>query len=591
MTQLQKIMRTLPAAAILATAATACTPHTNDSPKEINLTILQTTDIHGNFYPYDFINSKPAQGSWARLSTRISALRDTISPDNIILLDGGDILQGQPSAYYYNFIDTVAPHLAAQMINWLGYDAITIGNHDIETGHKVYDRFHKQLKMPLLGANIIDKATGEPYFTPYTIIHRQGLRIAILGLITPAIPAWLPENLWQGLQFLDMETTARKWIPQILQDENPHLIIGLFHSGSDSTHRTGNYIENASLQIAKNVPGFNAIFMGHDHTPHASLITNNNGDTIAILNAGSSAHNIARLDITLTNHNGKTAIKALTPTLENIDTIPPHTKFTNQFQTQHHTVNQFVSQQIGHATGSFTAIDSYFGPSAFMTLLHQLQLKIAKAQISFAAPLTFDAVIAQGPVKMADMFNLYKYENLLYTMRLTGTEIKNYLEESYAGWVDIWPNPGNHLLLLTPTTHTSDKTKHIKLKNPSYNFDSAYGINYTVDITKPKGQKINIQSMADGTPFQPTATYLVAINSYRGNGGGDLLTKGAQIHPDTLPSRIVRSTDKDLRYYLMQTIRQQHNITPQTHHNWQFIPTQAAQKGKQTDQPMLTTKK
>lgn len=173
--------------------------------------------MHGNFFPYDFIRLAPSGGSLARVASRVKALRDSLGSDRVILLDNGDILQGQPTAYYYNFIDTASTHIAAGMLKFIGYDAETIGNHDVETGHAVYDRYRTELgDIPLLAANVIDVKSGDPYFTPYTVIRRDGIKIAVLGLLTPAIPAWLPENLWAGLQFEDMVESASKWVPEII---------------------------------------------------------------------------------------------------------------------------------------------------------------------------------------------------------------------------------------------------------------------------------------------------------------------------------------------------------------------------------------
>lgn len=202
------------------------------------LKIIQTSDIHGNFFPYDFINRKAWSGSLARVHAYVEQERKTFG-ENLILLDNGDILQGQPTVYYYNFIDTTSTHICADMMNFMRYDVGNVGNHDIETGHAVYDRWIKQCDFPILGANIIDTKTGKTYLPPYKIIEKDGLKIAIFGMITPAIPAWLAENLWSGLRFEDMEECAKKWVTIIKKEETPDIIIGLFHSGRDASKKTG----------------------------------------------------------------------------------------------------------------------------------------------------------------------------------------------------------------------------------------------------------------------------------------------------------------------------------------------------------------
>ncbi len=550
--------------------------------------LLHTTDVHGNFFPYNYITRQPWEGSMARVATYVDSLRRSAGRDNVVLVDNGDILQGQPTAYYFDYIDTVSPHIAAEIYRFLDYDAATVGNHDIETGHKVYDRFISQSPCDMLGANIIDVATGQPYLKPYTVIERGGLRIAILGLLTPAIPAWLPENLWSGLRFDDMIETAQKWVPEIIEREKPDVMVGLFHSGHDANTRTAGIMENASEELAIRVPGFDIVMIGHDHQKYNKTVENIDGKKVLVINPANNAMNISDVVITVTkDSNGNVIDKKITGDVVPVAHMHPDKKYMDHFAAQAKTVGDFVDRKIGTATGEFTSRDAYFGPSAFMTLLHDLQLEISGADVSFAAPLSFDARIGSGDIRVSDMFSLYKYENLLYTMELTGEEIKNYLEMAYNLWtIPVDPADPKHLIRFASD---NPKPGDNRLKYPSYNFDSAAGINYTVDVTKPKGSKINILSMADGTPFDPAKRYKVAVNSYRGNGGGDLLSKGAGISTDRLKERIVGSTDKDLRFYLLKAIEQKGQITPRAGDNWRFVPEDIAGTAARNDSILLFT--
>ena len=556
----------------------------NAQEHTIKLKIVQTSDIHGNFFPYDFINRKAWGGSLARVHAFAEEQRKTFG-ENLILLDNGDILQGQPSVYYYNFIDTVSSHLCADMLNFMRYDAANMGNHDIETGHAVYDRWVKECNFPVLGANIIDTKTGAPYLPPYKIIERDGIKIAVLGLITPAIPAWLAENLWEGLQFEDMETSARKWVKIIQEKEKPDILIGLFHSGRDASKNTGKWNENASLTVAQNVPGFHIVLMGHDHRQFCQNVPNCEGNYVMAVNPGSNGNDVSDIDITITKNGNETSMN-IDARLTDMNKYEPSQEFMAHFKKQYDDVDNFVKQKIGTITASLDTRPAYFGSSAFIDFIHTLQLAISGADISFAAPLSFDATIDKGDIYMSDMFNLYKYENMLYVMELTGKEIKDYLEYSYSIWTRQMTSPDDSLLLLKDITPEEDKS-HAIFANPSYNFDSAAGIIYTVDVTKPQGEKIRISSMADGTPFLMDKTYKVAINSYRGNGGGELLTRGAGIPQDQLHARIVFSTDKDLRFYLMEYIRKQGTLSPKALNQWRFIPDEWVKQAAKRDYDLL----
>lgn len=553
--------------------------------REVKLKIVQTSDVHGNYYPYNFITQKEWTGSLARVHAFVQKKRE-IYKDNLILLDNGDILQGQPTAYYYNYIDTVSPHLCAEMMNYMGYDAGNMGNHDVETGRRVFDRWIGECDFPVLGANIIDTATGETHLKPYKVLERDGVKIVVLGMITPAIPAWLSENLWQGLRFDDMEQTAKKWMKIIREKENPDIVIGLFHAGQDAFLMSGKYNENASLNVAKNVPGFDIVLMGHDHARECKKIMNVAGDSVLIIDPASNGIVVSNVDVTVKLKDGKVQSKNIKGVLSATKNYGISEEFMKKFAPQYDTVEQFVSKKIGTFTEDISTRPAYFGSSAFIDFIHSLQLDISGAEISFAAPLSFDAEIKKGDIHVSDMFNLYKYENMLYVMELSGREIKGILEESYYMWTNRMRSPDDHLLWLKEKRREGAEDR-ASFQNFSFNFDSAAGIIYTVDVTKPKGEKITIVSMADGTPFDMDRIYKVALNSYRGNGGGELLTKGAGIPQDKLKDRIIFSTDKDLRFYLMNYIEKKGTLNPRALNQWKFIPEDWAASATKRDYELL----
>lgn len=538
--------------------------------KVVKLKIVQTSDLHGNYYPYNFITRQDWRGSMARVCSFVQQARQEYK-DNLILLDNGDILQGQPTAYYYNYIDTVSPHLCAEMMNYMNYDAGNMGNHDVETGRPVFDRWISTCRFPILGANIIDTATGQPHLPPYKVIERDGVKIVVLGMITPAIPAWLSENLWQGLRFDDMEETARTWMPIIREKERPDLMIGMFHAGQEAFKMSGKYNENASLTIAQNIPGFDIVLMGHDHARECKKVLNVAGDSVLIIDPASNGVVVSDVDITVTLKDGKVINKDIRGKLTETKDYGVSDEFMKQFAPQYDAVQRFVSKKIGTFTESISTHPAFFGPSAFIDLIHTLQLDITGAEISFAAPLSFDAEIGKGDVYVSDMFNLYKYENMLYVMNLSGKEIKDFLEMSYYMWTNQMRSADDHLLWFKEQRREGAEDR-ASFQNFSFNFDSASGIIYTVDVTKPQGEKINIISMADGTPFRMDRTYRVALNSYRGNGGGELLTKGSGIPQEKLKERIIFSTDKDLRFYLMNYIEKQGTMNPKALNQWKFVP-------------------
>jgi 2',3'-cyclic-nucleotide 2'-phosphodiesterase / 3'-nucleotidase len=553
--------------------------------------IIETTDVHGVILPYDFIEKVKLNFSMASSFSYIRKIRK--EKDATILLDDGDNLQGQPEVYYYNYIDTVRPHFVSEVMNYMGYDAATVGNHDVEAGHAVYDRLVRDDRFPLLAANAVDIKTGRPYFKPYRMLEKDGIKIAVFGMVTPAIPEWLPPLLYSGIEFKDMVETARKWMPLIL-NEKPDLVIGLFHSGWDRADAvlklTDNLNENGSAAVAYNVPGFDIIFTGHDHKAANEKFVNMAGDTVLILNGGSRSEKLAEADITFYTRkiNGKRHFK-MTGKLLNVSDFKPDPEFIEKFRPQFKEVDEYVNRPIGNSAATISSRDSYFGSSAFVDMIHSIQLSITGADISFAAPLSFDVQIRKGKVTVGDMFKLYRFENMLYTMSLSGDEIKKYLEYSYSEWLNTMKGPDDLLLKLRvgrngKTVMSDDK---VWFKNQPYNFDSAAGIDYIVDVSRPDGDRVKITGFTDGRPFERNKLYKVAVNSYRGNGGGGHFKEGAGISGKELRKRLISSTERDLRYYMLKAIGEKRTIDPVALNNWKIVPEKWVKKAKSAEYPLL----
>jgi len=535
--------------------------------------IAATTDVHGMIYPHDLVRREPTNHSLSHIYNYVSEqrkLRDTL----FFLLDNGDFLQGQPTVYYFNFIDTATQHLSSKVMNYLGYNAGSVGNHDIEAGPNVYNRIRDEFNFPWLAANAINRETGEPYFEPYTVLKAGKKRVAVLGLITPGIPHWLPPNLWPGMEFRDMVETARKWVPEIMEKEQPDLLIGLFHSGTDASYggSTESYMnENAALLVAEQVPGFDVIFAGHDHRVSAQWVINSLGDSVLVVDPGSHARYAGEVTISFRPGDKKSIETKNVP----MSSYEPSGDFQRQFSEELAQVTNYLDDTITWLTSEINGLDAIFGPSAMMSLIHQVQLELSGAQLSFTAPLSLNATLNEGPIRVSDMFKLYRFENMLYSMELTGTEVDGFLEYAAGLWFSTMTEPTDHLL-----NFSNDNLG--RLANPYYNFSSAAGIDYTIDVTKPAGQRVIIHSFSDGTPFTETDTYLVALNSYRGNGGGGHLTKGAGIPQKELPQRITWSTEIDLRYHIMSSLSEK-TVSPGVSHNWSILPEEWVKKAIKND--------
>ncbi len=549
-------MRTIHAMLI---ALTICIFSSCSGEKSID--IFATTDVHGMLLPYDFTEMKATKQSFSN----IAYIRDSVGRDKSIFIDNGDILQGDPLVYFYNYVDTTSEHVVSQILNEIGYDAAVAGNHDIETGHKVYDRVRGEYDFPLLAANAINTETGEPYFEPYVVIRRNGLKVIVFGLITSSVPEWLPASLYSGIRFENMKETAMKWMPE-MKRQKPDLIIGLFHSGVGGEQNGG---ENNSMEVAVNVPGFDIVFAGHDHGLLCKKVADIDGDSVLVIDGGSRSAYLMHARVKI-SADGSKIVEG-----ENIRLakIPESKAFNESYKAIADTIKSYTDEKIGFMRESADTRDAFFGPSAFVDLIHQIQLSVSGADISFAAPLSFDATIDSGDFRVCDLFKLYRFENYLYTVRMTGREIDAFLEHSYAKWMNTMKSSSDYMLKYKEDENGKPLLYNgrVRLGFPSYNFDSADGIIYTVNLLKPEGDRVNVSKLKDGRSFSADSVYLVAVNSYRASGGGGHFP-AAGISRDILAQRIVFSTPRDLRYYISEWISDIDTVSPKPSGSWSVLP-------------------
>jgi len=562
-----------------------------NSNLQSKIKIIFTTDVHGYYFPYDFRHSRWCKGSLQRVHGYV-AQQCNENPTGTILIDGGDMLQGEPTSYYFNYVArSERSHRVADMCNYIGYDVAVVGNHDIECGHEVFDSYVNSCNYPVLGANVIYTETGEPYFQPYTILRRAGVKIAVIGFITAAIPQWIPKLIWHDLHFESIIDCAAKWIEKVRSVENPDLIVGLFHSGMSEGIETADYKENEVRDVAEQISGFDIILYGHDHASNLEEITNPEGKDIICINPGCHAMSVAIIDAVFNKDvNGTVMSKGVSAQIQYIGSLKNthSSEYMRIFGNDFNAVKKYAEERIGIFTNRIDIQDAYFGSSAYIDLIQELQLFISGADISFSAPLFFNASIEAGEVSVSNLFDISRFEDHLFTLEMSGKEIKDYLEMSYGNWVNQMHSSDDNLLQIAPMKNKPDLMGFV---NFIFNFDSAAGIHYVVDVTQPVGNRIHISHTDNGNPFSLTKKYIVAMTAYRANGGGELLTKGAGLSKTEIDKRIKAMSKLDIRHYLLQYIRAKGTIAPHPRGHWRFIPEELVAPAIKRERALLFDRK
>lgn len=564
----------------VALLATACGPKDG----EYTFRILTTNDVHGHYFDSLYVSDRTA-GSLQSVAWYADSIRVADGAENVILLDAGDCLQGDNAAYYFNYVDTTSKHLFARMVEYIGYDAVVVGNHDIETGHAVYDRMVKTMKVPFLAANAIRTDNGKPYFQEYVTLKRHGLNITIIGFTNPNIKAWLSPLLWSGMEFESlMPSFAQETVDRIKAHEKSDVVIVAVHAGTG--RGDGSQLESQGLELYQSLKGVDFVVCAHDHRPVV-----HNSDDICLINAGSHCNTLGFGSVTVKVEGGKVVSKTLDAELMRLDPRKVDTQMQEAFHADYEAVKAFTLMEVGELKTDLNTRDAYRGMSDYVNLIHALCLDATDAQISFAAPLTFDGHVKAGTLVYNDLFTIYPYENQLFEVQMSGAEIKTYLEHSYDSWINTMDAKQEHLLKIVDRPDPRTGRRRWSFVGTSYNFDSAAGLVYEVDVTKRFGDRINIISLADGSAFDLSATYKVAMTSYRASGGGNLM-KAAGIDTDRIGERVT-GYYPEIRNLLYDYLVKNGSIDPAKINDpavighWEFVPQKKARKALDRDMALI----
>ncbi|MFE0652184.1 bifunctional metallophosphatase/5'-nucleotidase [Streptomyces sp. NPDC059534] len=560
-------------AGAVAVPAEAHGPGRPRPQKRYSFTVMGTTDLHGNVFNWDYFTDKEFDDKahndvgLAKISTLVDQVREEKGRCNTLLIDAGDTIQGTQLSYYYAKVDPITArrgpvHPMAQAMNAIGYDAAALGNHEFNYGIPVLRKFEEQCDFPLLGANALDAKTLRPAFAPYSMHrlrtpHGKDVKVAVLGLTNPGIAIWDKANVTGKMVFPGLEEQAAKWVPK-LRSMGADVVVVSAHSGSSGTSSYGDqlpYVENAAGLVAEQVPGIDAILVGHAHTeiPEYRIANKETGKEVVLSEPLKWGQRLTLFDFDLVWEKGRWTVEKVAAQVLNSNTVAEDPEITGLLADEHKKVVAYVNQVIGTSTAAMTTTDAPWKDEPIIDLINVVQADTVKAALaggayaglpvlSQASCFSRTARIPAGQISIKDAAGLYPFENTLEARLLTGAQLKDYLEYSAKYYVQTAAGAPVDTAALTNAAGT-----------PDYNYDAVSGLTYEIDIAKPAGSRI-VNLSFEGKPLDPAAKFVLAVNNYRASGGGAF--------PHVAAAQQLWANSDEIRNTIIQWVKAKGTVDP-----------------------------
>ncbi|GAC1477027.1 MAG: hypothetical protein NVS1B4_18970 [Gemmatimonadaceae bacterium] len=517
--------------------------------------IAATTDVHGRLRGWDYyLNVADSARGLARAATVFDSLR-AAHPGRVITVDAGDLLQGNPLAYVAARVasDTLHPIIAA--MNAAAYDAAVVGNHEFNFGLEVLDRSRRQARFPLLGANI-DRQDGGAAFPRSHIIERGGVRVGIVGGTTPGAVVWDRDVLSGRVTVGDIIPAVRMAVDDV-RARGVDVVVVLLHSGlmepaSYDTVATGVASENVAGRVAREVAGVDVVVYGHSHK---EMVDTTIAGTL-LVQPRNWAASVAVATLTLAPHRGAGRRWDVIAKRGTTILATGHAESHAILQTTeraHRATVAYALTPLGTTPISWRSDSARIASTPVMQFILETMRGAAGSQLAATAAFSVEASLGPGPITVADVARLYPYDNTLRAVRITGDQLRAYLERSAFYFRD--PSAGRDTVL-DPAI-------------PGYNFDIVSGVTYTIDISRPLGRRITRLEW-NGRPVAAADTFTIALSSYRQTGGGGFsMLRGAPV---------VYDRQQDIRQLLVDEIRRQRTLIPDAavRDEWHVEPSEAA---------------
>ncbi|HEX6536733.1 MAG TPA: 5'-nucleotidase C-terminal domain-containing protein [Gemmatimonadaceae bacterium] len=530
------------------------------SADTLDLVVASTTDVHGHLRGWDYYAAAPdTSRGLSRAATIVDSLRET-APGRVVLVDAGDLLQGTPLTYVAARVAPRATHPVIAAMNAMRYDAAAVGNHEFNYGLPTLRRAIAGAAFPFLAANA-RTAAGRPAFPALRLIRRGGARVAIVGATTPGSNAWDRDNLRGRLVIGDIVPAVRAAVDSAHR-ARADVVIVLLHSGlnepaSYDTAATGLPSENVAARVAREVPGIDLIVYGHSHRQMADT-------TIAgtlLVQPKNWATSVGVAHLRLARERGGKGRWRVVAKWSRLVRAAGHAEAPEVLaatRAAHDATVRYVATPVGYTGVAWRADSARVADTPLIDLVLDVERRAAHADLASTAAFSLDASLDSGAVTVAELARLYPYENTLQAVRVTGRQLRQYLEYS-ARYFGTW---GTTEPAVDPGV-------------PGYNFDIVAGAEYTIDLSKPVGERIT-RLTVHGRAVADSDHFTLALNNYRRTGGGGYaMLRGAPV---------VFDGQTEIRQLLIDEVKRRKRIDPSDvfTRNWEIVPRGAATRAYET---------
>lgn len=512
------------------------------------MVLVATTDIHGHATDWDYVANQPFPGGLSRVATVVDSLRAAY-PGQVVVVDAGDVIQGDAFATYFAHVAPRDPNPVIEAMNLTGYDVATPGNHEFDWGLPAMRRIISGAAFPYVSSNLYTLPADTLLYPPFVVLQRNGVRIGITGFTTPGATVWNRDQLRGNIRVERIPVAARRVMERLRRESD--LTVVLAHSGMGgpaSYDTTGIGDEHSAATLATVADAPDLVVVGHSHREIRDSVVGN----VHFVQPKPYGTSVSISHVDLVRRDGRWRPVRIRAELLSTSSVAPSARLTQRLAAARTSVLEWADTPVGEAAGAMRAAASRMEPTAIMNFVHAVQLKRTGAQLSAASAFDLKAGFDSGAIRMRDLVALYPFDNTLRVIRISGAQLKEYLEHSA------------RYFRVDPVGRIS-----IDPRVPGYDYDMVAGARYDIDLRRRVGDRIGNLSVR-GRPVAPGNGFTMAVNSHRQTGaGGYAMLRGAPV---------VYDRNENIRDLLLEEVRLRKTIDPSNYasRDWRIVPEMAA---------------